>query len=270
MSGLVNNKPKEQNMIKIEFPAGRSDIALAIGQALITIGQTSARRSEVGMPAELGAGYAGWETKAAGDTRNAEDAAWAALAAGDTRNVEDAAAERAELYKYTAEPKAGETQTRGDSQGSYEHVGETMEERREDENGVEFNAKYCGEAAIPFYASGKRKGQWKKRKSVEEGVYDDWYANCSEDIIATTAPKDEPEPNPEKAANAFKKAPAATEDDAPSTFPELMTWFADQQAAGNYEAEHLEKAFQALNITTLDLVQDTTGDKVRAVYEYLA
>jgi hypothetical protein len=234
MLGLVNNNPKDQKMIKIEFPAHRSDIALAIGRALISIGEGN-------------------------DIKDVKQ---------DTRTDEAATEERAELYKHTPEPEVGEVQTRGDSQGTYEHVGKT-EERRVDEKLVVFNARYCGEAAVPFYASGKRKGQWKKRKSVEEVDYDEWYALEQENDEPVQQENDEPLPDHDKAANAFKKAPVE-QSDTPKDFPALMAWFANQQAAGNYEAQHLEAAFKALKITTLDLVQDTTGTKVAEVYEYLA
>jgi hypothetical protein len=234
-------------MIKIEFPANRSDIALAIGRALIGIGQgdnDSAER-KIGKPPELGASYAGW----------------------DTRTEEAKTEERDNLYQHTPDPKPGETETRGDSHGTYEQTGKT--EERVDPNGVLFDEKYCGEAAIPFYASGKQKGQWKKRKGVEESVYDEWYAGELPSICDEPQERDEPEPNATATANAFKKEPVVKAE-APKNFGELMAWFASQQAAGNYDAHHLEKAFIALKLTTLDLVQDTTGEKIAQVYEHLA
>jgi hypothetical protein len=249
MSGLVNNKPKDQKMIKIEFPAHRSDIAVAIGRALLAIGQTG--------------GLDGGPVDVSPKT--------------DTRSAETTSEERSELYKHTPDPKPGETETRGDSHGLYEHVGKTEEVMEEvetiddvDEKFVVFDAKYCGAAMVPFYASGKRKGQWKKRKSVDEVDYDKWYAAQLEQTIAPDLQeKDEPAPDPEKAANAFKKSPVV-EVKAPENFGELMAWFSGQQTAGNYEAQHLERAFKALNLSTLDLVQDPTGANVAAVYEYLA
>jgi hypothetical protein len=245
-------------MIKIEFPADRKDIAIAIGRALSTIGQNRDR-------------------------------------APDNRTEEAKTEERAKLYQHNPEPEAGVTEMRGDSHGLYEHVGEVQvskgravgqsdglmtdamsystsgeplgkTEDRVDPNGVLFDEKYCGEAAIPFYASGKQKGQWKKRKGVEESVYDEWYA---EQLGQTIAPKDQPEPNSTTTANAFKKEPVVKAE-APKNFGELMAWFASQQTAGNYDAHHLEKAFIALKLTTLDLVQDTTGEKIAQVYKYLA
>jgi hypothetical protein len=249
MLWLVNNKPKDQKMIKIEFPADRSDIALAIGRALIVIGQAE--------------GLDGGQVKTSLGT--------------DTRTDQEKTEERSELYKHTAEPKAGEVHTRGDSHGTYEHVGEIgaaikevlSQEQRVDEKLVVFDAKYCGEAAVPFYASGKRKGQWKKRKSVEEVDYDEWYALEQESDEPVQQKTDEPAPDHDKAANAFKKSPVV-DAKAPENFGELMAWFSTQQTAGNYEAHHLEQAFKTLKLSTLDLVQDTTGEKVAQVYEYLA
>jgi hypothetical protein len=236
-------------MIKIEFPSDRKDIALAIGRALTTIGQNNDR-------------------------------------APDNRTAEAKTEERAELYQHNPEPEAGVTEMRGDSHGLYKHVGKTeeaikvgdigeaikqvlSEERRVDEKLVVFDAAYCGEAAVPFYASGKRKGQWKKRKSVDEVDYDTWYASKIVLDELEEVERDEPAPDTTKAANAFKKSPVV-EENAPKNFGELMAWFASQQAAGNYDAHHLEAAFKTLKLSTLDLVQDTTGEKIAQVYEYLA
>jgi hypothetical protein len=257
-------------MIKIEFPANRSDIALAIGQALIAIGQGDNENAErkIGKSPELGAGYAGWENvKANGISEAFSESFRAALATEDNRTEAAKTEERDNLYQHTPDPKPGETETRGDSHGTYEHLGDTHP--RVDLNFVVFDAKYCGEAAVPLYASGKRKGQWKKRKSVEEADYDEWYAAQMLLNHEQEAPKDQPEPNANATANAFKKS-TVVEADAPKNFGELMAWFASQQTAGNYDAHHLEKAFIALKLSTLDLVQDTTGEKIAQVYEYLA
>jgi hypothetical protein len=258
MSGPVNNKPKDQKMIKIEFPSDRSDIALAIGRALIAIGQ--------------GEGLDGLDGEQVKVSLKASDVVLAdsfrkAFNPADTRTEEAKTEERDNLYQHTPDPKPGETQTRGDSHGAYEQVGKA--EGRVDEKLVVFNDKFCGEAAIPFYASGKQKGQWKKRKGLVEGVYEEWYAAQLLLNHEQETPKDEPAPDPQKAANAFKKTPVADANE-PKNFAELMSWFANQQTAGNYEAHHLEAAFKALNLSTIDLVQDATGDKVREVYEYLA
>lgn len=131
-----------------------------------------------------------------------------------------------------------------------------------DEKGVPFNANFCGKAAKPFYSSGKRQGQWKKRQGVDEGAYDDWYAS----ELAKVAPPEKTEAPEVDAAAAFGKkteAPAG-----PKDFGEFMAWFSEQQAAGNYEADHMEKACQKLGLTTLDLVSDPA--KVKTLYEYLA
>jgi hypothetical protein len=245
-------------MIKIEFPADRTDIALAIGQALITIGQGDGQDGGA-VPVNL----AGTERKIGKSPELG-----ASFAPADTRTEEAKTEERDNLYQHTPDPKPGETQTRGDSHGTYEHVGQI--ESRVDDNRVVFDAKYCGEAAVPFYASGKRKGQWKKRKSVDEANYDEWYAGeLMDSICDASQERDEPEPNLEKTTNAFKKEPVV-EAVIPENFGELMAWFSNQQTAGNYEAQHLEQAFKALNLSTLDLVQDATGEKVAQVYEYLA
>ena len=57
-----------------------------------------------------------------------------------------------------------------------------------DHNGVEKNAEFCGNAASPFYGSGKRKGQWKKRQGVADEAYDEWYAEERAGCALTVLP----------------------------------------------------------------------------------
>lgn len=132
-------------MIKIEFPVDRTDIALAIGQALINIGSANSLT----------------ELKDYCDAEVKEETA----SIKDARPSDVREAERAELYKHTDEPAEGETVTRADSHGTYEHTGAAkaqdmydeqadikIEENARgslDENGVEFDKTMCADAAIP-------------------------------------------------------------------------------------------------------------------------
>ena len=52
-----------------------------------------------------------------------------------------------------------------------------------DLKGVEFNADYCGASKdAPFMASGKTKGQWKRKRHVSQEAYDEWYAGELEEV----------------------------------------------------------------------------------------
>lgn len=213
-------------MIEIKFPADNKALALAIGQALTT--------------------YAGGIVA----TTTAPEAL-TTRPAGKTP----------ELGAPYEEPETPKDESPSDLAATQEQPAASAP-AEVDEKGVPFNANFCGKAAKPFYSSGKRQGQWKKRQGVDEGAYDDWYAS----ELAKAAPPEKAEAPEVDAAAAFGKkteAPAG-----PKDFGEFMAWFSEQQAAGNYEAEHMEKACQELGLTTLDLVSDPA--KVKTLYEYLA
>ena len=45
-----------------------------------------------------------------------------------------------------------------------------------DEHGVAFDATYCAKSKDkPFYATGPRTGQWKKKRKLDQDEYDIWY-----------------------------------------------------------------------------------------------
>jgi hypothetical protein len=113
-------------MIKIEFPAHRKDIALAIGQALMSIGQGAS-----------GATFAS-------DPSTAERVI--PLAAVTAQTLDQAA---------VADYEADEDESGPDTSSG------TV-----DEKDVPFNPQLCSKAAEPFYASGKEKGQWKCKKGM--------------------------------------------------------------------------------------------------------
>lgn len=127
---------------------------------------------------------------------------------------------------------------------------------RLDQNGVAFDPAYCGEATEPFYASGKRAGQWKKKRGVSEGDYDAWYAG------AAAAEPDAAELN---TAAAFSNAPA--EPSAPSVpqdTGQFMGWVSEQQAAGNLTQDRIAAAYQMAGVQVADLFPPADPADVQA------
>lgn len=59
-----------------------------------------------------------------------------------------------------------------------------------DEKGVMFIPAVCAVAKEPFYASGPRKGQWKKKRGIDDLNYDTVYLNAVNQVTAaaTTTP----------------------------------------------------------------------------------
>lgn len=256
-------------MIKIEFPADRTDIALAIGQALVAIGQGKAL---VNSPAPTTAAETRTDSPAASSTacddqhKTLDEEAVADLEAEDDPN-EHPAAQSATVTTGSGEVAAnagGASQT-APSGGSNENV---------DEKGVPFNPELCSKAAIPFYGSGKKKGQWKKRQGVDEDAYDEWYAEALlgakvetvEDTAATETTSDS-----NVAANAFGNQPVTTNENVPQDAGQLMKWVSEQQAAGNINQQQVTDAYTALQLP-FDAVMNPAypvADNCAAIYNHL-
>lgn len=228
-------------MIKFEFPADRSDIALAIGQALVAIGQGKAL---VNSPApttatEVPAGAVEEHvaTPAPEDVaRTVDEEAVAELETGNANRAD---------HSVTQEQKAAAAHAASDGANV-------------DEKGVPFNAEFCSKAAAPFYGSGKKKGQWKKRQGVDEQAYDDWYADAlfSDSNLA---------------ANAFGNQQAAADEAAPQDAGQLMKWVSEQQAAGNISQQQVTEAYTALQLP-FDAVMNPAypvAQNCAAIYNHL-
>ena len=132
-----------------------------------------------------------------------------------------------------------------------------------DENGVAKNAKYCADAKKPFYASGKRKGQWKKAQAVTEEEYDAWYAGA---LAEANADGSEDE-SPATAASAF--AGGATQQDtlspAPTDGGQLMAWVSEHQTAGYFTQEDVNQVYAQLQIGMPQLFAGSPEDIARHV-----
>lgn len=242
------------SIIKIEFPADRPDIALALSTALQTIGTV--------------------ETKGCGGCTSVSDEV--------QRTAEP------DGLGHDAGVDAGSSL---DGAGSDGHGQFTKTEQEEQENlvdpanvdtkGVPFNAEFCSKAAKPYYASGKRSGQWKKRQGVDELAYDNWYAA----ELAKVVPPDagQGEQSSVNTASAFggqaqgqqEQAGANTGEVAPHDAGTLMAWVSEMQAAGRITQEQVNTAYQQAGVTMTDVFPgpnktvETIAQAVRNVHTIL-
>jgi hypothetical protein len=127
---------------------------------------------------------------------------------------------------------------------------------RVDNNGVEFDANFCGEAAVPFYATGKTAGQWKRKRGLSETDYDTWYA-----ARLAALPVVETASEPANTASAFAPADAppppppdeAAQPGALSTAGELMAWVAEMQVAGHLDQGAVDAAYATAGLSLPDM-----------------
>lgn len=206
-------------MIKIEFPAHRTDIALAIGQALVAIGQ--------GAPVEV---------KNAPPV-NAQLQAY-------TQEYGEMDQERfGSADEIVSEEPETTTAPAGTVCDGVSFKGTV------DEKGVTFNADMCGKAAKPFYASGKTAGQWKKRQGVDEADYNAWYAG---ELAKATPATAEVEVEQEQTfdAGSVWNQPKAQQEQARtvSNVGELFAWISEMQAAGHFTTVDVDQAYASNNL----------------------
>ena len=152
-------------------------------------------------------------------------------------------------------------------------------DKRVDHKGVAFDAEFCANAEDPFYNSGPRKGQWKKRRGVDEGDYDDWYTDALADLPEVNASTNTAGENDgagqvnTKAAFAAQQAnqqqPAAT-DKAPATVGDFMAWVSELQAGGRLSQTQVGDCYSAASVEITDLFPpnppEVIAEKIAAVY----
>ncbi len=251
-------------MIKIEFPADRTDIALAIGQALVAIGEGKAL---VNSPAPTTAAEVPTDSPAASST------------AVDDQHIADPNPEEHQHEAQEA-PNADSTSQAATQEQKAAGAHAAGDGAQVDEKGVPFNPELCGKAAIPFYGSGKKKGQWKKRQGVDEDAYDEWYAeallgaNIVEEEPADTAQTETTSDGNIAAslfANGGNQQNAAAGEDVPQDAGQLMKWVSEQQAAGNITQQQVTDAYTALQLP-FDAVMNPAypvADNCAAIYNHL-
>lgn len=132
-----------------------------------------------------------------------------------------------------------------------------------DQHGVAFDANYCAQAKEPFYASGSRSGQWKKRKGVGDDTYDAWYASQLAKAPAAT----DPDPAPEQVNTAGAFTPQAQQQQqqqpaAPQNTGDFMAWVAEKQAAGHLTQDAIQAAYAQAGIAITDLFPPNTDEQV--------
>lgn len=149
-----------------------------------------------------------------------------------------------------------------------------------DHNGVPFSPTYCGEAQDPFYSTGKRAGQWKKKRGVSDEEYDAWYARELELVRGGAASQDDTDEgggqgapiNTGAAFGSQQQQPAAAA--PPSTTGEFMGWVAEKQAAGLLTQQAIHDAYATAQITVQDLFppndEQTVAGRVAALYGILS
>lgn len=118
-----------------------------------------------------------------------------------------------------------------------------------DQHGVAKDDRFCATARDPFFATGKRSGQWKKRKGVDDAAYDAWYASQLQALD-----DDEDDTPPTNTAAAFGAAPAAAPAPVgPRTCGDFMGWVAKQQAAGALNQDDIGAAYCEARVEVADL-----------------
>lgn len=146
-------------------------------------------------------------------------------------------------------------------------------DQRQDLHGVIFNGEYCADAKEPFYTSGPRKGQWKKRVGVENSVYDDWYESMKPE--AGEDESDEEEHAPVNTAGAFAKQDAQPQQQAapPKALENtgaLMQWVSEKQVAGKITHQDVQQAYSQAGVQVADLFPpndaETIKQRIAAVY----
>lgn len=252
-------------MIKIEFPADRKDIALAIGKAL----------TEIGQGAVTAAAAVDSLSKAVEETPKPAPVASAEEQATQTQTTSAQSAPTVTEEVSHTDPNASSADQSVTHEQKAEAALAASDGAQVDEKGVPFNPELCGKAAIPFYGSGKKKGQWKKRQGVDEDAYDEWYTEALLGARIEEEPEEqatETTSDSNVAANAFgSQQQAATDENVPQDAGQLMKWVSEQQAAGNITQQQVTDAYTALQLP-FDAVMNPAypvADNCAAIYNHL-
>lgn len=206
------------DMIKIEFPADRPDIAQHLGIALYRIGKNDDTESLIADEIESGSDEAEYQRHVRGTDISEQD--------------------------------AGSNDNGGFNQ---EELDESENLAKRDPNGVAFNVELCANAAKPFYASGKRTGQWKKRQGVEDDEYEGWYANELANL--TPAASDDGGESNINTADAFGGQGDTAAPAIPHDAGTLMAWVSEMQSAGRVTQEMVNAAYTQAGTAMTDIFE---------------
>ena len=243
-------------MLEIKFDEENKPLAAAIGQALLTYSDTIAAMGQTATAIGLMAAEAATIGTMAAKAATNEDA----------DNIEELAGQELKTSEPADTAAGGSTSTGYPETAGTSATGDTAEL---DEKGVNFDARYCGVAKVPFYASGKTKGQWKKKQGVSQDEYDEWYAT---ELLGSNIVEETADPEPIETAAAFggqvvNDKPAA----APKDAGELMGWVSEQQTAERLTPADVQEAYTLAGVAVQDLFDTAkSADAVKAVYGVLS
>lgn len=129
-----------------------------------------------------------------------------------------------------------------------------------DLHGVAFDPAFCADAAEPFYSTGARSGQWKKKRGVDDAAYDEWYAS-QRAPSAMGEPEDE---EPVNTARAFgTTTPAVVEQTpTPRDAGQFMGWVAEKQAAGRLTSADVTVAYSSAGVNVGQLFPPNPPEQI--------
>ena len=164
-------------------------------------------------------------------------------------------------YTRERDPAGGKGVT-GPSEG-----GDDTSPNKIDTKGIAFDCQFCGDATEPFYSSGKRKGQWKKRRGLSEAQYDAWY---SKQTPASTADRAGTQGGQINTGAAFGAGQKPAGPPVPKDCGSFMGWVAAKQADGMITQEDVGEAYTKTGVTVTDLFppnsEEVVAQHVAALY----
>lgn len=301
--------------IKIEIPSGAEfkPLALAIGEALVKYGGGATRISSAVTTEEKSAlTEVPKSVETATEQASSTVTQTSAVVTASTQSFEQAVGKSQRADAATAESSTTVQDTTNNTDGSATNAqagsvanstivtsGSTGTNSTEklDEKGVGFNAQFCGNAAKPFYGSGKDKGQWKKRQGVEKPEYDAWYeASLAGESTATVGQEQQVDTaaafnqgqgdnvqqiNTASAFNGQQNGQVVNDGQNHQeqkqgglTFADagaFMQWLSEQQAAELITAGDIDSAYAATQSSMGDLFDPSkAADAIAAVYNFLS
>jgi hypothetical protein len=265
-------------MIKIEFPAGDKVIAAAIGRALLEIGGVALNhsvREKVGnlevetITTTQPVAGAGASSTACDDQYTPDPGReGVAITVNDDLTPPDDITIGAASTAAIINEVGATAVTVTDTSGTLPQV---------DHKRVPFSAAHCSVAARPFYESGARSGQWKKRKGVADSTYADWYAAELLALAPAAAGSDTVGGGSEPLADtsgAFNGQGAGEDPVIPQDCGAFMVWASAKQAANLLTQKQIGEAYETAGFVMTDLFPPndpaTVAYRVGQVYGLLA
>ena len=266
--------------IKIEIPSDKAhlSLALAIGEALVKYaGGSTAIASTIEIAAVLTEEAAPKSAETVTELASSTETSTLEAATVKTAPSEEAGNGIASGVE-TSEG-AGNSQTKLTDASTGDAPLEV------DEHGVAKNPTFCGNAAKPFNASGKKKGQWKKRQGVAEADYDTWYAEALAAVVADPVITEGGDNvTPIDTSNAFggnqnqgqqqNNGQVVGQQQGGLTFKDagdFMQWLSEQQAAENITSGDIDSAYAATCTSMGDLFDPSkSAGAIVEVYGFLS